>query len=65
MISNYILSRNGVIVMKSTTISEVKYLKKATASAFLFWKAVYVDTASVNLNTVQVYVISVSSDFFP
>jgi len=51
--------------MKSTIISKVEYLKKATASAFLFWKAVYVDTASVNLNNIQVYVISVSSNFFP
>lgn len=53
--------------MKSTVISKVNNLKKkakkrAIASAFLFWEAVYVDAASINLNTIHDFIILVSCD---
>lgn len=53
--------------MESTVISKANNLlkkgqKNATASAFLFWKAVYADAASMNLNTIHDFIISVSCD---
>lgn len=65
----YSVKKYSVTAMESTVNSKVSNLKKkkksqenAKVSAFLFWKVVYVDAASINLKTIHDFIISVSRD---